>query len=144
MIPPAAQRPAVESALDFQLARRAAEAGIAVAGLESFRFQQELLRELVGSGALSLSANDNQQMAELAALYRSGSLEGIEALSAEATPEENERLISGRNRRWADKLTPLLQRGGLFIAVGVAHCPGDQGLLSLLHTRGYSTRRLTR
>ncbi len=48
-----------------------------------------------------------------------------------------ERLITGRNRRLADRVGPLLDRGGAVVAVGLAHLPGPEGLLVLLQERGF-------
>jgi uncharacterized protein YbaP (TraB family) len=36
-----------------------------------------------------------------------------------------------------DRALPLLKRGGAFIAVGAAHLPGKEGLLSLFEKDGY-------
>jgi uncharacterized protein YbaP (TraB family) len=40
------------------------------------------------------------------------------------------------------KLGGALHRGGAFIAVGVGHCPGPDGLLDLIRQRGYTVQRL--
>ena len=36
-----------------------------------------------------------------------------------------------------DRALPLLKKGGAFIAIGAAHLPGKEGLLSLFETEGY-------
>ena len=46
-------------------------------------------------------------------------------------------LVDQRNQRMAERLIPVLQQGGAFVAVGALHLPGDTGLLQLLHDRGY-------
>jgi len=48
-----------------------------------------------------------------------------------------DRLITSRNYRMRDRALPLLRRGGAFIAVGAAHLPGIEGLLSLFEQEGY-------
>jgi uncharacterized protein len=49
-----------------------------------------------------------------------------------------DRLIPLRNHRMRDRALPILQRGGVFLAVGAAHLPGRDGLLSLFEQAGYT------
>jgi uncharacterized protein len=53
-----------------------------------------------------------------------------------------DRLITQRNQRMRDRALPLLKRGGAFIAVGAAHLPGKEGLLSLLEKDGYAVEAI--
>jgi uncharacterized protein YbaP (TraB family) len=46
-------------------------------------------------------------------------------------------LITLRNNHMRDRALPLLRKGGAFIAVGAAHLPGKEGLLSLFQQEGY-------
>jgi uncharacterized protein YbaP (TraB family) len=48
-----------------------------------------------------------------------------------------ERLMTQRNRRMAERMEPLLTQGGLFIAIGALHLPGEDGVIALLRQRGY-------
>jgi uncharacterized protein YbaP (TraB family) len=43
-----------------------------------------------------------------------------------------------RNREMADNLATLIKKGSVFGAVGVAHLPGEKGMLSLLRAKGYT------
>lgn len=49
----------------------------------------------------------------------------------------NDKLITERNHRMAERLQSRLGKGRQFIAVGALHLPGDEGLLSLLSGKGY-------
>jgi uncharacterized protein YbaP (TraB family) len=49
-----------------------------------------------------------------------------------------DRLIDARNLRMRDRALPLLAKGGVFIAVGAAHLPGENGLLRLLEKEGFT------
>jgi uncharacterized protein len=52
-------------------------------------------------------------------------------------PRLYERLIVGRNRRWADKLaTRLKSPGKIVVVVGIGHLIGPDGLPALLRARG--------
>ena len=51
------------------------------------------------------------------------------------------RLIELRNNRMAARMTPRLDEGKAFIAVGALHLPGERGVLALLERQG---RKVTR
>lgn len=51
-------------------------------------------------------------------------------------------LLDTRNRRFVDRLTDELDKGGVFIAVGSAHLPGQAGLVALLREAGYTATRI--
>jgi hypothetical protein len=60
-----------------------------------------------------------------------------------AEPALREALLTGRNRRWAAALLPLLREAPRpLIAVGAAHLVGPDGLAALLEAQGYRVRRL--
>jgi uncharacterized protein YbaP (TraB family) len=50
---------------------------------------------------------------------------------------ENE-LVIKRNKIMRKRALPLLEKGGLFIAVGALHLPGKNGLVALLKNAGYT------
>jgi uncharacterized protein len=81
-------------------------------------------------------------------LYKDGDIGGLLAwlratepipgiAQAQMPPGFLDRLITQRNRRMHDRALPLLKKGGAFIAIGAAHLPGKEGLLSLFETEGY-------
>ena len=39
---------------------------------------------------------------------------------------------------WRSAPLPIIDKGNAFIAVGALHLPGEQGLVSLLKSRGYT------
>jgi len=53
-----------------------------------------------------------------------------------------ERVLYQRNRRFVERLEPLLKQGKVFAAFGALHLFGEQGVLSLLERRGFRLRRL--
>ena len=61
---------------------------------------------------------------------------------AQIPPAFLDRLITLRNQRMRDRALPLLERGGAFIAVGAAHLPGKEGLLSLFKKDGYEVETI--
>lgn len=51
-------------------------------------------------------------------------------------------LLTLRNERFVDRLTAELDEGGVFIAVGAAHLPGQTGLVEMLRARDYTVTRI--
>ncbi|MHC8441936.1 MAG: TraB/GumN family protein [Candidatus Eutrophobiaceae bacterium] len=54
----------------------------------------------------------------------------------------HEATLNGRNRVMAERMLAVLPAGAVFFAVGAAHLPGEQGVLSLLAAQGYLVERL--
>jgi uncharacterized protein len=61
---------------------------------------------------------------------------------AQIPPAFLDRLITLRTQRMRDRALPLLKRGAGFIAVGAAHLPGKEGLLSLFEKDGYEVETI--
>ncbi len=131
--------------MDFALAQLAEQEQKPVLGLETMRFQLNLLQKIGGNtGDLAaMLAEDPSAFAALTEGYRSGDLAAIESLTATDDVQLQQLLFSRRNARWVGQLHRGLRRGGLFVAVGVGHFPGEQGLLNLLEKGGFSPRRIS-
>lgn len=137
--------------LDLVLQTRAAERGVAVAGLEtmdeqiavfddlSFDDQRALLQttlrdqaEIAGRTEALTQAYLDRDLAKLQALTDADEIDDPQ-LHARVT----RRLLTERNRRMVDRMQSRLRRGNAFIAVGAAHLPGPMGLIKLLEREGY-------
>lgn len=57
--------------------------------------------------------------------------------SCDATDEENDLLIYGRNATWLKKMPEIMQQKSTFFAVGAAHLVGERGVLAGLRNAGY-------
>jgi hypothetical protein len=88
------------------------------------------------------SMDENKKITQqLAALYTSQDLDGIQALSDKEDPEMSgymDLLLYNRNKKWAKALDGLLRGKSLLIAVGAGHLPGQQGVIELLRKEGYT------
>ncbi|KRS12488.1 hypothetical protein XM53_10340 [Roseovarius atlanticus] len=51
-------------------------------------------------------------------------------------------ILADRNRGFLDAARPQLAKGGVFIAVGAYHLPGDTGLVELLRDEGFAVTRV--
>ena len=142
---------ALGTPLDLALQQRAERAGVEVRGLESLREQmgvfdgisladqRALLHETVCHHA------DNQAlMRRIVEAYRMGDLTQVTVLSsAVETPAEarlHERLVRERNRTLASRMQSALETGGVLVAIGALHLPGDEGVLALLKAQGFAIR----
>lgn len=143
--------------MDLSLSLRAAGAGLKVVGLETLEQQLAFLEEMpldqqleLLDHALAEHGKVVEVHLELVDSYLQGNLVELEALSDEQmkglSPEAREYFlregIDERNRRMLDSLRPELEQGGVFVAVGALHLPGDKGLVSLLRAEGYDLEPL--
>ena len=139
--------------LDMVLFQRAQQAGKQLHGLETIAEQLEVFEGLPLDDQVALLRDAVEQFAkidalyaELLAAYKRQDLAAMMAINetAMATGDQRlardfqRRLIVDRNKRMAERMEPYLKQGGVFVAVGALHLPGEQGLLRLLGRRGYT------
>jgi len=65
----------------------------------------------------------------------------LKEVSAGLSSIMTETLINDRNLTMVNRMMPTLEKGRSFIAVGALHLPGEKGILSLLHAKGFQIRR---
>ncbi|WP_062015387.1 TraB/GumN family protein [Aureimonas sp. AU4] len=143
--------------LDVDLAARAKAAGKPVEGLETAAEQMAALASLpLEAQATNLVATVETLdrlpavLETMTDLYLQGriALIGpvIEAMAPNGTDEASalqvtqafeERVITARNRLMSERLQPLLEKGGRFVAVGALHLPGREGVVESLRRAGW-------
>ena len=140
--------------LDANLANMARDKGIPVEGLETVEEQMKILAsmpldqqtEFLLSAARSAKLVPDQ-FETLLALYDKRQLNALMPLMQRLFPMSPEEakvyayvegdLIVKRNHVMAERATPRLAKGNIFIAVGAMHLPGKEGLVELLRAAGY-------
>ncbi len=133
-------------AMDATLAERAKARGIPVDGLEKPEDQIAALDQLVTVEDLRTAIRSRHALSceytTLVAAYRSSDLASLEPMLV--IPRTAEVLLYARNRRWIAAIERYLtpEGGGAFIAVGLGHMLGDQGLTALLEKAGYRVTRV--
>ena len=132
----------------FQLV--AAQKGIPVVGLETVEKQLNLLfpKNYQKEAQLLIETIRNKdkligEINEMNQMYRKAKIYELEKLASQSnkrwnvSEEENYVLVDERNIDWIRQLPELLNKSSCFIAVGVLHLPGTNGLINLLKKEGY-------
>jgi uncharacterized protein YbaP (TraB family) len=145
--------------VDEIVARTARDLGVKVIGLETVAEQTDVLASLdpsVSATAL-ISAAQRPELgqdayATLLSLYvqqKPGEILPVIDASHIMTPREiaaddemTRQLLGARNKIMIERMAPLLEPGGAFVAVGALHLVGKGGLVALLREAGYSVTAL--
>lgn len=150
-----AKMQAGERVLDMQIAEKGKEHGAKVIGLETMDQQLEALASVPEEqqlkmlrASLKFADRTNDMMETLVKLYLDRKIAAAlpfqiamartVGIGDDAFAGFQEKLLNERNERMSKKAEPLLENGGVFIAVGALHLPGDDGLVALLRKQGYT------
>lgn len=129
--------------MDRQLAERAHDHHVPVEALETARDQLVPLDTVVTIEDLKEAIHARKEIQcdtdRLRAAYDAGDEAAMTA--ALIVPKSAEPLVYARNRVWMPKLEGYLGAKGGFVAVGLAHLLGDQGLPAQLAAKGYTVGR---
>lgn len=141
--------------LDQVLYLRALEQGKPVYGLEDASEQLSVFDRMSPELQLSMLADTVRQhhlmswhWQQLLEAYLTRDLSLLERLSRQQMNGMGDGIeqwlqqwvIQERNRLMLDRLLPLLAEGGVFVAVGALHLPGDTGLLQGLRQAGFEVK----
>lgn len=135
--------------LDVHFAYNGKQSGKQVTALESMEEQVKLLfdhftveeqaQQLVGY--VKQSDTMARLQVDMLNLYLQKNIDELYKLM-ESVPEEltgsSDFLLKDRNIKWVTVLPGLMRSGSQFIAVGVGHLPGKDGVLNLLRQAGYT------
>ncbi len=106
----------------------------------TYRQQAEMLLE-----TFTEYGSKREEFKEMLIYYLSSDLQSLEKLFDDLDNRFDEfthRLIKERNERWIGRLDSLMNEKSSFIAVGAGHLPGENGILKLLRTQGYTIERI--
>ncbi|SIQ66987.1 hypothetical protein SAMN05880590_106128 [Rhizobium sp. RU35A] len=143
-----------EAFLDQKIAEDAVRAGKPVKGLETLQEQLESMAAVptdLHMKSLMEGIEQDDRMGDITAttvdLYLAGNvgllMPLLKALAPDGSDGEGyaafeQRIITERNHRMAERALPILKDGGAFIAVGAMHLVGDEGLVTLFRKAGYT------
>jgi len=137
--------------IDEYLYRIAKSKNKTILGIETFDEQLSLFNNLSEKDKKDIlleiinedSAKVKNLYEELAEAYYNNDLKKIEKLvSSEMSKSADieSRFLTKRNYKMADAISKFAGEHSLFAAIGAAHLPGKEGVISLLKKKGYSLR----
>lgn len=141
--------------LDQKIATDAISEGKQVKGLETLAEQIQAMADLpvefhLKSLIQTLELGDKMSdvVETMTDLYLSGDIGMTMPMLKTVTPEEEgensdyaafeQRVILDRNKVMAERATPILDNGNVFMAVGALHLPGREGVIELLRKQGFT------
>ncbi len=136
--------------LDQRLAEMATQYKIPLVGLEVMREQLEAFSTMPMKAQKAFlvqtakngprGADYLETMIQLYLARKMNVMTGLMALENKQGVAEHfsEVLLKKRNHVMVKRGTPLLEKGGAFIAVGALHLPGNDGLVKLFRNKGYT------
>jgi uncharacterized protein YbaP (TraB family) len=120
-----------------------------VIGLETIELQRQYLDSIpLGVQTREMLNNVHnprvlcEGYTEMIAMYKAGDIEGLYQFAVRDQDANGYMtiLLDHRNAIWLPKLEQCMKKNSCFIAVGVAHLGGTNGLLQLLRNQGYTVR----
>ncbi len=136
-------------ALDEYLQEKAKDYNLIIKGLETMQEQMSVLNKLSLEDQAKMlveqvenAKEEKKELQRLADVYASQNLDSIYSFiqAPEMQGEFGDAMIKDRNVIMANRLEKLIRSETVFCAIGAAHLPGDNGVLSLLKKKGYKLR----
>ena len=148
---PVDQQTQGSSALDMVLYRRASQRNMKLTGLETAQEQVSVFDSMsiqdqlwMLNRSIKEIETTDAQMPEMLDAYVSRDLAKLVQIQQSFMYEDSDiddrfmyQLLDVRNVRMADRMSPILETGDAFIAIGALHLPGESGVLHLLEQQGY-------
>jgi uncharacterized protein YbaP (TraB family) len=141
------QKGEMSNFMDFYLYGVAKKQGKQVGGIEDVEDQLYLINEEFENSDLadvlsdSIQQQDGLMLKTLKEVYIQENLAGVEALFDELKDESlKHKMLAKRNLKMAVRMDSIARLRSTFFAVGVAHLPGDSGLITLLQKNGFTVQ----
>jgi uncharacterized protein YbaP (TraB family) len=131
--------------MDVLFVKRARQIAMPVEALESWDDQLSMLDGAVGLTDLQEAIHARETMrcdlATLRSSYEAGDTATMQALLV--VPRTADKMLTSRNKKWLPHIEKLFDSGGGFVAVGLGHLLGNDGLPAMLERAGYKVARTT-
>lgn len=146
-----------QNALDFYWFKEAKSQGKQLVGLETMEEQvnafktipvEAQAKELV-KAVKEYGKEEEFDMNSMLEIYTSGNLDSLMVMinsssskSSISMEEFNEAFLYNRNINMANRVEQYIVKKSVFMAVGAAHLPGENGVIELLRNKGYKVEPL--
>ena len=128
--------------MDAALADHASGQHRAIDHLESWDAQLASLVDSISAADLAQAIDAYKtmpcQIAHIKAAYAGGDLAAMGQLLG---ADQSAKLLTARNQQWLPQIEGYFATGGAFVAVGVSHMAGNDGLPAVLAKAGYTVER---
>ncbi len=118
-----------------------------LAGLETIDDQLQAFKSMSYQDVIRMLiiSESDANMDELYTIYKEQNLDALldYTMSDESMKNAEEDLLTKRNKNWIPKIEKLIKDNRCFIAVGAAHLPGKNGVISLLRDEGYEIKAIS-
>ena len=135
--------PSPGPSMDVLFVQRAHELAMPVHALESWDDQLGALDKAVGIPDLQEAIRARETMrcdlSRMRALYEAGDTASMQTLLV--IPRTADTMLTARNKRWLPQIERFFTSGGAFVAVGLGHLLGDNGLPAMFARAGYTVER---
>ena len=135
--------------VEKELEKIAKKNKMSVMGLETIEFQMQTINTMsVEEGYKQLMRDLGNEMTEFRRLLSEYKKENLLALldmmakSEAETPGFTEAFLNIRNRNWIPVIEKIIKDKAVFVAVGAAHLPGEEGVINLLKKQGYELKAI--
>jgi uncharacterized protein len=129
--------------MDFAISKHARAKGKPVDALESWEAQLTALAETVKISDLQQALHERKTVKctldKMKSVYMTGDQAAMTKVLVIA---QTNKLVVDRSKAWMPKLEPYFASGGAFVAVGLGHLLGDEGIPTMLERAGYKVERV--
>ena len=140
----------MDEALDMHLLKKAIKDGKATYGVEKFEDQINAVDKISLEDQVKMlldvvkdTTKSNDEFEELIKTYLSMDIEAMQKQiqEEESLPKEFEKIfLTDRNKVMAKSIKKLSKKHSIFVAVGAAHLPSEEGVIQLLKNYGYTVK----
>lgn len=133
----------MQTFLDAYLTNLADRQGKWIGGIEDFSDQSGFINPVIDESdirqmIMSDGTNEKAELENMTSSYLNSDLEGIQKLMNGLDSNYRDQLLIKRNHKMTSRMDSLAHVRSSVFAVGVAHLPGDEGLIQLLRARGFN------
>jgi len=84
-------------------------------------------------------SHERTEFHRMMAAYKKQDIDALHRIVEESRTTSNDlnSFLDDRNKKWIGRMEEKMEQGPVFFAVGAAHLPGENGIISLLRQHGY-------